>query len=61
MSKINNIEIVRALMCGLAFFSITRLVELFGTTVIEDKEKQKRLITELSIAVVFLIIIRTLY
>mgnify|MGYP006268737289 CR=1 FL=1 len=61
MSEIKNIELVRALMCGLAFFSITRLVELFGTAVIEDKEKQKRLITELVIAFIFLFIIRTLY
>ena len=59
--KIQNIEIIRSIACGLAFFSITRFVELLGTTVYEDPEKKKRLILELSIAVVFLLVIKKLY
>ena len=58
MKRIENIEIVRAIMCGLSFFIITRLVELLANS---DKEKQKKLVTELAIAFTFLVVIRTLY
>lgn len=61
MNRIQNIEVIRAFMCGLAILGTARFLELIGTFTDGDEKKRKRLGVEMLIAFGLLLLIRNLY